>query len=168
MTGKKNGDAADLSEDVTRSMTEAIFLEPLDLYLLAKRRNGLICKTSFTIERPKAPQPPKKEEEALLKCWLEGGRVPWELLDLSGLTDFQREVLELVATIPLGETLTYGEVAERLGKPGAARAVGQALKANPFPLIVPCHRVVGSKGLGGYSSGVELKKRLLEIEKEAF
>lgn len=157
MTGKRKGDVAD--------PTEGIFLEPLGLYLKAERNNGLIRKISFTEERPGVPVPPR-EKEVLLKCWFEGGRVPWGLLDLSGLTRFQKGVLELVATIPPGETLTYGEVAERLGRPGAARAVGQALKANPFPLIIPCHRVVGSRGLGGYSSSLNLKKRLLDVEKE--
>jgi methylated-DNA-[protein]-cysteine S-methyltransferase len=164
LIGKMERDAADLTEGVTRSMTEAISLEPLDLYLLVKRRNGLICRISFTTERSIDFMPPK-EEEALLKCWLEGGRVPWELFDLSGLTEFQRKVLKFVATIPPGETLTYGQVAERLGRPGAARAVGQALRKNPFPLVIPCHRVVGSKSLGGYSSGIGLKKRLLDVEK---
>jgi len=105
-------------------------------------------------------------EEALLRCWPGGEKVPWDLLGLSGLTEFQREVLSFVASIPLGETLTYGQVAERLGRPNAARAVGQALGKNPFPLIIPCHRVVGSRSIGGYSSGVELKRRLLEIERE--
>ncbi|MBN2251338.1 MAG: MGMT family protein [Candidatus Altiarchaeota archaeon] len=103
---------------------------------------------------------------SLLKCWLEGGELPPELLDLSVLSEFQREVLSFVASIPLGETLTYGQVAEGIKRPKAARAVGQALRANPFPLIIPCHRVVGSKGIGGYSSGVELKRRLLDVERE--
>jgi len=165
VTRKRVRKAADMVEGVTTGMAEGIFLEPLGLYLLVKRCNDLIRKISFTEERPGVPVPPR-EKETLLKCWLEGGRVPWDLLDLSGLTEFQKKVLELVATIPPGETLTYNQVAKRLGKPGAARAVGQALKANPFPLIIPCHRVVRSKGLGGYSSGIGLKKRLLGVEKE--
>ncbi|HOO54449.1 MAG TPA: MGMT family protein [Methanothrix sp.] len=165
MIGKQEGIIADMKEGVTKSMTEGIFLEPLGLYLLVERRRGRIGRIGFSTERPKVPMPPE-EKEFLLKCWLEAGEVPWELLDLSDLTDFQRVVLSFVATIPLGETLTYGQVAERLGKAGAARAVGQALKANPFPLIIPCHRVVGSKGLGGYSSGPDLKRRILDVEKE--
>lgn len=69
--------------------------------------------------------------------------------------------------IPLGETLSYKELAKRIGHPRALRAVGKALKENPFPLIIPCHRVVKSSGeLGGYSKGKELKKKLLELEKE--
>jgi methylated-DNA-[protein]-cysteine S-methyltransferase len=146
-------------------MTEGIFLEPLGLYLLVERLKGRIERISFSTERPEVLMPPE-EEDALMKCWLEGGKVPWDLLDLSGLTGFQREVLSFVASIPLGETLTYGQVAERLGRPTAARAVGQALGKNPFPLIIPCHRVVGSVGLGGYSLGIDLKRKLLDIEKE--
>ncbi|HPE64309.1 MAG TPA: MGMT family protein [Methanothrix sp.] len=146
-------------------MIEGIFLEPLGVYLLVERRSGRISRISFSAERPVGSVSPEVEE-ALLRCWPGGEKVPWDLLGLSGLTEFQREVLSFVASIPLGETLTYGQVAERLGRPNAARAVGQALGKNPFPLIIPCHRVVGSRSIGGYSSGVELKRRLLEIERE--
>ena len=157
MTGKKEGNDAD--------PTEGLFLERLGLYLLVEGREGRIRKISLSQERPKVPIP-SEEEEALLRCWLEGGEVPLELLDLSGLTEFQKEVLRFVASIPPGETMTYGQVAQRLGRPKAFRAVGQALRANPFLLIIPCHRVVGSKDLGGYSSGLDLKRRLLDLEKE--
>ncbi len=146
-------------------MTEGIFLEPLGLYLKVERLKGRIERISFSPERQEVLMPPE-EVEALMKCWPGGEKVPWNLLDLSGLTEFQREVLSFVASIPLGETLTYGQVAEGLGRPGAARAVGSALGKNPFPLIIPCHRVVGTRGLGGYSSGTELKRKLLDVEKE--
>mgnify|MGYP002266848858 CR=1 FL=1 len=66
--------------------------------------------------------------------------------------------------IPYGTTITYSELADRIGSSGGARAVGQALSKNPYPIIIPCHRVVARSGIGGYSGGVELKKRLLEIE----
>lgn len=145
--------------------TEGFFIASLGLCLLMERDGGRMNRISFSSVRPEVSIPPE-EKEALLRCWPGGEKVPWDLLDLSGLTEFQREVLSLVASIPLGETLTYGQVAEGLGRPKAARAVGSALKRNPFPLIVPCHRVVGSKDIGGYSLGVDLKKRLLEVEKE--
>ena len=83
------------------------------------------------------------------------------------LTDFQQRVVEIVRAIPRGETLTYGEVATRAGSPGAARAVGTVMSSNPVPIIVPCHRVVGSAGgLGGFSAagGVRTKQWMLEIE----
>ena len=86
-------------------------------------------------------------------------------LDLSSLTPFQKKVLEVVKTIPYGETRSYKWVAERIGKPKAARAVGQALKRNPYPVIISCHRVIRSDGeLGGYLKGIQKKKRLLKKE----
>jgi methylated-DNA-[protein]-cysteine S-methyltransferase len=94
------------------------------------------------------------------------GEGPGELLDLSGVPQFQRAVLKAVAAIPPGQTLTYGQVARKIGKPKAARAVGAALAKNPFPLVIPCHRVVAAKGLGGYSCGPDLKRRLLDLDKK--
>ena len=66
--------------------------------------------------------------------------------------------------IPYGETRTYGDLARRLGREGAARAIGTASGANPLPLLIPCHRVVAADGLGGYSGGPALKRRLLTLE----
>lgn len=88
-------------------------------------------------------------------------------LDMSRIPDFHRRVYEVARAIPPGRTLTYGEVAARLGETGAARAVGQALGRNPFVIVVPCHRVVAAGGgYGGFSApgGVETKRRLLRIE----
>ena len=88
-------------------------------------------------------------------------------LDMAGLSDLQRRVYEIARKIPAGATLTYGEIAERLGDRLLARDVGEALGHNPFPIIVPCHRVLaaGSK-IGGFSApgGIRTKLRLLEIE----
>lgn len=88
-------------------------------------------------------------------------------LDLDPVAPFERGVYELARTIPPGETLTYGEVASRLGAAGAAQAVGRALARNPFPIVVPCHRVMAAGGkLGGFSApgGSSTKRRLLAIE----
>ena len=88
-------------------------------------------------------------------------------LDMLGLPDFDRSVYEVARTIAQASTLTYGEVAARIGAPGSARAVGQALGRNPFPIIVPCHRVLAADGrTGGFSAsgGAETKLRLLAIE----
>jgi methylated-DNA-[protein]-cysteine S-methyltransferase len=88
-------------------------------------------------------------------------------LDMTGLSDLQRRVYEVAQKIPAGATLTYGDIAERLGDRSLARDVGEALGHNPFPIIVPCHRVLaaGSK-IGGFSApgGIRTKLRLLEIE----
>jgi len=91
-------------------------------------------------------------------------RVP---LDLDGVPEFHRRVYGLAREIPAGETLSYGEIARRLGDPSRARAVGVALGANPIPILIPCHRVLAANGrTGGFSApgGVSTKLRLLEIE----
>jgi methylated-DNA-[protein]-cysteine S-methyltransferase len=91
-------------------------------------------------------------------------------LDLSSHTPFQRRVLRKCRQIPIGETISYAELAERAGHPGAARAAGQVMATNQFPLVVPCHRVVASGGsLGGYSApdGLQMKRRLLALESQA-
>lgn len=89
-------------------------------------------------------------------------------LDMRGLADFDRRAYAVARTVPPGATITYGEIAARLGEPGAARAVGRAMGANPFPIIVPCHRVLGADGkMGGFSAdgGIVTKARLLSIER---
>jgi methylated-DNA-[protein]-cysteine S-methyltransferase len=92
-------------------------------------------------------------------------------LDLETVPPFERRVYEVARAIPPGATLTYGEIAARLGAPEAARDVGRALGQNPFPIVVPCHRVVAAGGrLGGFSArgGAEAKRRLLTIERARF
>jgi len=88
-------------------------------------------------------------------------------LDMDGVPEFHRRVYDAARTIPPGETLSYGDIARRVGAPGAARAVGQALGRNPFPIVVPCHRVLAAGGkIGGFSAqgGVATKRRMLAIE----
>jgi len=86
-------------------------------------------------------------------------------LDLDQGTPFQRRVWRTLLDIPRGETRSYSWVAEQIGRPDAARAVGQAVGANPLAIVVPCHRVVASDGgLGGYGGGLALKETLLQIE----
>ncbi len=119
----------------------------------------------------RAGRAPRRVRQAVvaIERLLGGGRdtlaaIP---LDLSRCTPFHRRVYEIARTIPAGETWTYGALAARAGSPGAARAVGQAMARNPFPLVVPCHRVTGAHGwAGGFSAhgGVDTKFRLLRIE----
>jgi methylated-DNA-[protein]-cysteine S-methyltransferase len=101
-----------------------------------------------------------------LQRYFNGEKVSFlDSLDLSGATAFQRDVWNITRSVPYGETRTYAWVAQQIGSPRASRAVGGALARNPFPIIVPCHRVVASNGnLGGFSGGLALKKRLLELE----
>ena len=89
-------------------------------------------------------------------------------LEMDGVPPFHQRVYEITRAIPPGEVLTYGEVARRIGEPGAARAVGQALGKNPFAPVVPCHRVLAAGGKsGGFSAegGADTKLRMLEIER---
>ncbi len=101
-----------------------------------------------------------------LRAYLGGRPLDWEgSLDLRGVTDFQRAVFEAVREIPFGEIRTYGDIAREIGRPGAVRAVGNALHRNPFPLVVPCHRVLREGGgLGGFACGPAMKRRLLAVE----
>lgn len=86
-------------------------------------------------------------------------------VDLSGVSDFTRRVLEATATIPYGETVSYGEIARMIGMPGATQAVGNALGANPVPIVIPCHRVIRSDGsMGWFTGGPEIKRALLRLE----
>ncbi len=86
-------------------------------------------------------------------------------LDLRYYTPFQQSVWRATASIPFGETRSYQWIANRIRRPHAARAVGQAVGANPAPVIIPCHRVITSSGrLGGFSGGLAMKKKLLELE----
>ena len=81
-------------------------------------------------------------------------------------TEFRMRVWNELRAVPYGTTVTYGELARRIGQPNAARAVGMANHANPLPIIVPCHRVIGADGsLTGYAGGLEIKRKLLEVEK---
>jgi methylated-DNA-[protein]-cysteine S-methyltransferase len=87
-------------------------------------------------------------------------------LDFSNASAFRKQVWQAARLIPCGETRSYGWVARQIGKPKAARAVGQALGKNPFLIVVPCHRVIAGDGtLGGFGGGLEMKKTLLELEK---
>jgi O-6-methylguanine DNA methyltransferase len=111
---------------------------------------------------------PNREAIGQILEFLAGKRCVFDLaLDLRG-TPFQLAVYEEVAAIAYGELLSYAEVARRVGRPTAVRAVGAANGANPIPLVIPCHRVVASNGhLQGYAGGLDLKAKLLAMENDA-
>lgn len=96
-----------------------------------------------------------------------GRRTAFDLpLDLSGVGGFRRDVLDRLAEVPFGRTVSYAALAARAGRPRAVRAVGSACAANPLPIVIGCHRVVRSDGgLGGYAGGLAAKRFLLELER---
>jgi O-6-methylguanine DNA methyltransferase len=108
-----------------------------------------------------------KKAVKLLQHYFSGESVSFDLpLDLRYYTPFQQAVWKAAAAIPSGETQSYAWIAKRIRNPKASRAVGQALGANPVPILIPCHRVISSAGsMGGFSGGIGMKKQLLELEK---
>ena len=152
---------------------------PVGPLLVAASARGL-CRISFDPE-------PERELDALARAfgtrvlrspsgvdlvrreldeYFEGRRREFDLeVDLSPLPAFQRDVLEELVRVPYGNVDTYGGLARRIGRPRAARVVGGALNRNPIPIVVPCHRIVGSTGnLVGYAGGLERKRALLGLE----
>ena len=118
------------------------------------------------VQQATQSQGPFEDLIARFKTYFQAERVEFpDRLDLSKATVFQRQVWEAARTIPWGETRSYQWVASHIGKPRAARAVGQALGQNPLPLIVPCHRVLTTDGkLGGFTGGLDMKRLLLKTE----
>ncbi len=133
--------------------------------ITASERNGSIVEVHISRIPPKRGQ-----KGSRLKCdlerYLKGIPVDFKdyKIDFDGYTDFQRRVLKATRAIPFGQTKTYGEVAKAAGSPGAARAVGQVMAQNRTCILIPCHRVVASGGLGGFTGGVHYKIELLNLE----
>ena len=132
-----------------------------------------LCAIQFDLEpcagvpaRPSPPNPLLGEALSQLRAYFAGRLREFRLpLSLAG-TDFQVGVWRHLQTIPYGETRSYSAIAQAIGRPSAVRAVGAANGANPIPIVVPCHRVIGANGkLVGYGGGLPLKKRLLELER---
>ncbi len=142
-------------------MTSGASIPSLGCYLLIEWRGELVKRIYFSQALPTQRSELAEEIAAYLQS---GAPCPEAKLDLSGCTPFQKEIYVAVQAIPRGKTMTYGQVAERAGRPGAARAVGRAMATNPFAILVPCHRVVAKGGLGGYLWGREMKEKLLSLE----
>jgi methylated-DNA-[protein]-cysteine S-methyltransferase len=161
--------------DVTYDIADT----PIGGLLVAVTEWGL-CRVSFDPEpereteqlarafgarvlRASRPLDPVKRE---LDEYFEGERRAFDLpVDLRGRSEFTQQVLEQLARVPYGEVTTYGSLAARSGRPRAARAVGTIMNRNPIPIVLPCHRVVGSTGsLVGYGGGLERKRLLLDLE----
>ena len=130
---------------------------------------GLWFETNAT--KPESPgqynpeHPVIKETEQQLALYFAGELSKFDVPVMTSGTPFQQQVWTALCDIPFGQSISYQELANRIGKPKAVRAVGAANGKNPISIIVPCHRVIGKNGkLTGYSGGVERKKRLLELE----
>jgi methylated-DNA-[protein]-cysteine S-methyltransferase len=131
--------------------------------------HGLVIQEA---PRPVAVPPHWRRREApfaaargQLQEYFAGARTRFDLPLADSGTPFQREVWRALQDIPYGETISYGELARRLGRPAAIRAVGRANGANPIAIVVPCHRVIGADGsLTGYAAGTARKRRLLDLE----
>ncbi|MDE5974947.1 MAG: methylated-DNA--[protein]-cysteine S-methyltransferase [Muribaculaceae bacterium] len=138
------------------------------LELTCKDRKITRCKwVAASAASEETPPPDGFEIEIIsqLKEYFEGCRSAFSLpIEIDG-TEFQKKVWRELLNVKYGETVTYGEIARRIGNPGALRAVGTACKMNPIAILVPCHRVVAAGGKpGGYNGGMEKKFYLLELE----
>ena len=131
---------------------------------------GLVTAISFDAESPRSARTPHDvldRAEQQLGEYFAGERTQFDLPLAHDGTEFQKKVWSELHRIPYGETASYGDIARRLGyEPGISRAVGAANGANPLPIVVPCHRVIGSDGsLTGYAGGIERKRTLLDLER---
>jgi methylated-DNA-[protein]-cysteine S-methyltransferase len=125
---------------------------------------GLRLPNAVGLGRRDEESPVLKEAATQLEEYFAGERTGFDVrMQLDG-TPFQREVWAELTRIPYGETISYGELAHRVGRPRGPRAVGQANGRNPIAIIVPCHRVVASNGIGGYGGGLNCKRALLALE----
>ena len=145
---------------------------PVGPLLLGGDRDSLRFVSFGSSQRCVKPQPDWTEDKASfaevmrqLRAYFDGRLKEFDVpLTLEG-TDFQRRVWTRLLAIPYGETISYAELAQRIGNPKAMRAVGLANGSNPIPIIIPCHRVIGSNGsLTGFGGGLDTKKRLLALE----
>ncbi len=129
---------------------------------------SLIDTDKFARQQSMEPFPRLKHLVELVKGYFQGQAIEpvWDLMDLDHFSAAQKRVYRQVARIPYGCVSTYAQVARDAGCPAAARFVGNCMARNPYPVLIPCHRVIRSDGsLGGFGGGVDLKRRMLELEK---
>lgn len=144
--------------------TDMIYAQPLDRYIeIAYNTRLMSIRFIKGAEGLKEVKTSRAGIE--LDQYFKGKRTGFTCeVDISGLSPFTQRVLNETGKIKFGETITYSELAKRIGSRGF-RAVGKALAANPIPIVIPCHRVVGKNSTGGFSAGVDIKTRLLEFER---
>ena len=152
--------------------TVCFFEGPIGRYALVENKGQLVQmwvgdRISLTpADAEMAETPLLKEAKAQLDAYFAGKLRVFNLPLAPFGTEFQLKVWEALCTIPYGETITYGQLAEKIGNTNASRAVGMANSRNPLPVFIPCHRVIGAGGkLTGYTGGLDIKEKLLLIEK---
>ncbi len=140
----------------------------LEIVLPKKNRNTLLKST----KRDDPGRPGSHEKALVIKNkiidYFNGMPIqpPWQIMDMSLLTQLQQSVLFAAFDIPYGQTRSYGDIAKKVGRPQACRFVGTTMGKNPFPIIIPCHRVIKSDGSPGqFGGGTDLKKKLINLEK---
>ncbi|VVB88240.1 Methylated-DNA--protein-cysteine methyltransferase [uncultured archaeon] len=142
---------------------DIIYSKPLDCYIEITY-NTKLSSIRFIRNREGLGEKKTLQASFELEQYFKGERTGFSCdFDISTLSAFTRKVLYETGRIEYGKTITYAELANRIGS-RAVRAVGQALAKNPIPIIIPCHRVVAKNGIGGYSAGLDMKNRLLELE----
>lgn len=149
----------------TMKKVDSAFSKSIGLYINCTLQGDSVTEVSLTAT-PASRQMRQGAASAIVD-YLDGGKGNLSKLKVKLIgTEFQKKVWSQIRHIPPGKVMTYGEVARLVGSPGAARAVGSAMKSNRLPILVPCHRVVSSGGLGGYSAhgGLRTKKKLLHVE----
>ncbi len=135
-------------------------------------RNDVKCRLLKGLEEVKFEKGIFRDLQGQISAYFDGSYINFDRdipVALDGFSAFGRGVLNVCRNITYGKTMSYGEVADRIGKAGAGRAVGRVLAKNPLPLIIPCHRVIcAGGGLGGFSAagGISYKRRLLELERQ--
>ncbi len=136
--------------------------------LIVEGREDAVEKVDFSFERLEENPGSGEVHKAILQMmeYRDGKRTTFDfVLDINA-TEFRRKVFVELMKVGFGETVSYGELARRIGNPKGARAIGNAMNHNPCMIVVPCHRVIGSDGtLVGFAGGLELKQRLLDLEK---
>jgi methylated-DNA-[protein]-cysteine S-methyltransferase len=146
-------------------MKDVVYSKDLERYLVVEYEGDTVKR--IDIERKDPGIAPRGSAIAkALEKYLATGKDSFSgyKVDIGGMTPFERTVLETIHRIPAGKTMTYAEVARAAGKPKAARAVGNVMAKNPVAIILPCHRVLASNGMGGYGGGLDMKVKLLKLE----
>ena len=153
---------------MSRTISQAAYPCPYG-YLIIRHCGNAVCEIRIAEQWdfPQAPGPVSDLAATQILEYLAGNRKEFDFPMMLTGTPFQQSVWSALSRIPYGEVRTYGQIAQAIGRPGAARAVGQACNRNPLWIAIPCHRVIGrNSALTGYAGGISLKQALLKLEQE--